>query len=225
MATRPNINVSVGSLPSSRGWGPGWPNCQEARWVPLNVPGLNVSFGWVHERVAELARRLIQECAMRGYRFKDGQCWGANCRPVRGSTTPSNHSWALALDFNSAFNWLGRSDGGDIPRWMVELWNEHGWRWGGSYSGRKDPMHFEFMGTPEQATAMTLWAREQQLGEDRMTDAEKKQLKQALDLAQAATERLEGMERRVRGQAQPPNPGPRRQGWVWADKFLSEPSK
>lgn len=84
----------------------------------------------------------------RGYQFKNGQCWGYNCRPVRGSTTtPSNHSWGLALDFNSVYNWLGRTDGGDIPVWMRDLWKAYGFRWGGDFSGRKDPMHFEYMGT------------------------------------------------------------------------------
>jgi hypothetical protein len=135
------------------------------------VPGLDVSFGGIRREVRELAALLISESHRRGYRFRDGECWGAVCRPVRGTEdspnpTPSNHSWGLALDFNSRTNYLGRTtpavEGaviGDIPPWMPKLWADYGWRWGGNYSGRKDPMHFEFVGTPRAARRLTRKAR------------------------------------------------------------------
>lgn len=208
-----------------QGWGPGWPNCQESLWVFVTPRGLeHVSFGRVHRRVRELVERLIQESHQRGYVFKDGQCWGAVCRAIRGTSTPSNHSWGLALDFNSLENPLGSTGGWDIPKWMPELWWEYGFFWGGNYQGRKDAMHFEFVFSPEIADRMLRKARANGLGEDRMTDAEK----QAFANLKADVQELKlinkGMERRLKNGSEPQEPGPFRAGWRRADRFLEEPT-
>ncbi len=91
----------------------------------------------------------------------------------------SNHAWGLALDMNSAANpevtYRG-VDGGsacavpqktDIPKWVVDAAQRWGLYWGGyGWSGGckspaevkssvlRDPMHFEFRGTVEQARAI-----------------------------------------------------------------------
>lgn len=214
------------SYPSARGWGSGWPYCSTSKWTPVgSIEGTNATFGNVREEIAPLARLLIRESVMRGYVFKAGQCWGAVCRPVRGSTTtPSFHSWGLALDFNSATNWLGRTDGGDIPGWMVSLWGAYGFFWGGNYASRKDPMHFEYAGTPSQAQTDLERARRDGIGEDRMTDAEKAAF-QALQARVADLEHLnDGMTARIQGKGEPDEAGPKRNGWRKADQFLNEPA-
>lgn len=211
------------TCPAHQGWGPGWPYCQEEKWEYVVVPGLDVSFGRARKEIVPLMIRLIQECVLRGYVFKDGQCWGANCRAIRGSNSPSVHSWGLALDFNSLTNWLGREDGGDIPSWMVTLWNEYGFRWGGNYSGREDPMHFEFMGTPADVVRLAEKARNEGLGEDRMTDQEKKQLEQALEMATFAFDYISGISRFWGGMPEPMNEGPKRLGWRHAKKAAENP--
>ena len=39
---------------------------------------------------------------------------------------------------------------------MPRLWNKYGFAWGGAYKHlRKDPMHFEFMGSPHDADDKT----------------------------------------------------------------------
>lgn len=206
-------------------WGPGWPNCQEEKWVYVTPKLTQTSFGRVRQELRELCERLIDECVIRGYTFRDGQCWGAVCREIRGSNppVPSNHSWGLALDFNSIINWLGREDGGDIPKWMVELWSVYGFRWGGNYTGRKDPMHFEFLGSVDAAKNLTERARAQGLGEDRMTDQERQAFERLKEDVQELRAINTGMEKRLRDEPEPKDPGPQRAGWRRADRFLEEP--
>lgn len=221
-----NLNTSLNA--AQRGWGPGWPNCSEGRWVVIGhidgVPDQVFDTARVHEILVPLVRLLIAESARRGYVFRDGQCWGAACREVRDSNpkVPSNHSWGLAVDFNSVINFLGRTDGGDIPKWMVELWNAYGFRWGGDFEDRKDPMHFEFMGTPQDARDLLQKAKRNEIGEDRMTDAEKAAFQDLKARVADLEERDDGMTRRLKGEPEPANPGPRRNGWRKADAFLKD---
>ena len=151
---------------ASRGWGPGWPNCQWSNFVTLTrADDLRLP---VHRGVADLVGLMVDLTeAGTGYDIKAGQSWGAACRAISGTSTPSNHSWGLAVDVNAPSNpyasaaWHRRNARGtrpfglaivcDIPQKAVELWEGHGFRWGGRYVSKPDPMHFEFMGTPAQA--------------------------------------------------------------------------
>lgn len=140
----------------NRGWGPGWPDCQYHRWVP--IPEIT---GSVHEDAAAIFQALIADlAAARGEDFRRDWSWGAACRPVRGTDdTPSNHSWALACDLDAPVNGMGWFDdlwsNTTMPRNAGQIAGKYGCRWGGDYWGRKDPMHFEFMGTPAQARRIT----------------------------------------------------------------------
>lgn len=148
----------LGGDAQDRGWGPGWPNCQESKIVDLTVNG--VSFpGGVRAELKELCTLLLEETERRGYNLVKGWCWGFACRAISGSSTPSNHSWGLALDINAPKNPYGSTLVTDMPAWMPELWARYGFRWGGAYSGVKDAMHYEFMGTPAEAAALTEQAR------------------------------------------------------------------
>lgn len=79
--------------------------------------------------------------------------WGYCYRPVRGSTdTLSNHSSGTAIDLNAAKHPLGKEHTftGVQEIKIRDLCKKYGLRWGGSYSGRKDEMHFEIIETQEQ---------------------------------------------------------------------------
>jgi len=165
--------------------------------VALDVAG--VSFvGGVHAKLRDLFEILWTEAVSRGYQLKGSptQTWGFAWRPIRGTEVirngkvvggvPTNHSSGTATDANSEFNWLGRADGGDVSRWMVQMFNQFGFRWGGDYSGRKDPMHWEFMGTVEDAQALTKRAREE-FGEGDLTPEEKATLKRLKTFLDAVT--------------------------------------
>jgi len=66
-------------------------------------------------------------------------------RNVRGMSTPSIHSWGLAIDLNAATNPLGATHGDQAPE-LVQGFESHGWFWGGNYRNRKDWMHFQRVG-------------------------------------------------------------------------------
>lgn len=76
--------------------------------------------------------------------------WGYAERPIRGSsTTLSNHASGTAIDLNAPAHPLGipaernfsTSQISKIRKIVADC--DGVVRWGGSYSGRKDPMHFE----------------------------------------------------------------------------------
>lgn len=143
---------------SARGWGSGWPNCQSDKLVTLTrEDGLRIP---VHEAMSQLVSILIDETERRGYDVKAGQSWGFACRAIRGSTTTaSNHSWGLAVDINAPTNPMRTEFVSDMPTWMPSLWWQYGLFWGGWYQSTKDPMHYEFLGTPADLRSATTRAK------------------------------------------------------------------
>jgi hypothetical protein len=134
---------------SARGWGS--PPAARASMVNVVVPGTSWKIP-VHPEIAPLVEYALTEGDRRGYSARDGECWGYASRMIRGSTTNwSNHAWGLAVDINAPANPMAPTLVTDMPAWYVELWTGLGFRWGGNYRKRKDAMHFEFMGTPEDA--------------------------------------------------------------------------
>lgn len=76
-----------------------------------------------------------------------GWCWGYSYRVISGSTSLSNHSSGTAIDLNAPNHPLGAS--GTFSKEQVKTINgivgacQGAVRWGGSYTSRKDEMHFE----------------------------------------------------------------------------------
>lgn len=148
-------------MPSSKGWGPGWPNCQTDKIKPHPLfPG------GVHRNIEELVNLLVAEMERRGFQFMKPGCWGYGCRGTKtssGSTTgtPSVHSWGLAIDINAPRNVFGAdkstSEIATKHRWVVKLMRAYGFYWLGPPI--KDWMHFHFAGTPADAKRMTRKAR------------------------------------------------------------------
>jgi hypothetical protein len=134
-----------------RGWGPGWPNAQTSKMVTVSAAGVKVR---VRREIATLVQTLMLISAKRGYKFKVGACWGFADRAIRGTKTPSNHSWGLALDWNSEDNPQGRPFTTDLPPAMVHDWENCHFYWGGRYQNSlPDPMHFEYIGRPADVAA------------------------------------------------------------------------
>jgi hypothetical protein len=139
---------------------------------PLAI-GQAVFLGGVHRGIHDLCELVLTECATRGYVFRlnPQQNWGYAGRFTKRSdgtqtTTPSNHSWGLAIDINSAVNVYG-GDHNDFPDWMPPFLKSYGFRWLGPPI--KDQQHFDFCGEPEDAVAMTAKARKE-LGGDDLSD-------------------------------------------------------
>lgn len=135
----------------ARGWGnPDAANYQRDHIIAVRAGGIVL---YVRREIAYLVIGFVDEIVQRGYRLDvRADDWGYNNRDIRGRPgVKSNHAWGLAIDLNSATNPM-TEDGHvhtDMPAWVPETAAKYGLFWGGHYSGsRKDPMHYEFLGTP-----------------------------------------------------------------------------
>jgi D-alanyl-D-alanine carboxypeptidase len=64
-------------------------------------------------------------------------------RPIRGLPKfPSLHSWGVAIDLNCSEFPLGSTKRQDDK--LVKIFEKHGFFYGGDFSHRKDPMHWQF---------------------------------------------------------------------------------
>ncbi len=129
---------------SARGWGSGWPNCQTSRMVAWSHRGWTLR---MRGEIVELTKTLIAVTERRGYTVKPGETWTFNCRPIAGTSTPSNHRWGLAIDINAPANPMSARFVSDMPVWRPQIWWDCGFYWGGWY-GRPDTMHYEYLRTP-----------------------------------------------------------------------------
>jgi hypothetical protein len=149
-----------------RGWGR---PCEGGRTTLVRADGLRLP---VRSELADLVAMLTDLTELgHGYDVLPGQTWGNACRYISGTTVWSNHAWGLAVDINAPSNpyasadWHRRNARGtkpfglqlvcNMPEAMVAMWEAHGFRWGGRYTTKPDPMHFEFMGTPATCAAIT----------------------------------------------------------------------
>jgi nucleoid-associated protein YgaU len=142
----------------------------------------------VHKRIAALVDILLDETERRGYRLDPKHCGGYVNRPIKHTKKASNHSWGLAIDLNWDKN-PERFDGvlrTNFPSWLPPLWGRYGFAWGGNYSGsHKDPMHLEFMGSPDDADDMLSKAR-RDFGHQKPGTPEKYTVKSGDTLSQIA---------------------------------------
>lgn len=149
-------------------FGTGWPTGNPNIVTLVRADGLRLP---IHRELKDMYAILMDLTEMMGYDILPGQTWGYANRPISGTDEPSNHSWGTADDKNAPSNpyasadWHRRNARGtkpfglqlvcDIPENVIRLWEAHGFRWGGRYTTKPDPMHFEFMGTVDQARAYT----------------------------------------------------------------------
>jgi len=63
-----------------------------------------------------------------------------NIRKQRGASSPSLHSWGIAIDVNAAWNGLGKEP--VLSPEFVKCFTDAGFDWGGVWK-RKDGMHFQ----------------------------------------------------------------------------------
>ncbi|MGO1974115.1 MAG: peptidoglycan-binding protein [Propionibacteriaceae bacterium] len=99
--------------------------------------------GEVHTILQWVARQYHQ----RVEKLVSGWCWGYSYRPIRGGSSFSNHASGTAIDCNAPRHPIGKS-GTFSGKQRAEInaivkYCNGVVRWGGSYSGRKDEMHFE----------------------------------------------------------------------------------
>lgn len=142
-----------------RGWGPSYPShCAEARAKCETVEAAGCS--WiVRSEVAGLIVALVTAWHRTVEALDPAQCWSLACRAVRGGTAPSNHSWGLAVDLNSAKHprlARGTFSASQVRaiRALLARPEFRNFRWGGDFSPEKiDEHHVEYLGTPADAIA------------------------------------------------------------------------
>lgn len=151
--------------PVTNAW-PRWSNEAEVRkfFTPLKLVQITPPYplriklnsGWkplrtltCHAKVAGSLSRILMEikahykgdlAAIR----KAGMdsCGGVYVdRPVTGGKRKSMHAYGAAIDMGVERNQLYTK--GDMPAAVIAIYKDEGWRWGGDYKSRKDPMHFE----------------------------------------------------------------------------------
>lgn len=148
------VSGSLGSgSATSRGWGPPGPPVPLTR---INVPGVPLQ---VRSPVAGAFTQLVSW--LTAARRQAGvpalsSSGGYNFRKIAGTDVWSNHAWGLAADFNAATNPYGVGAGSDMPPGTSAKAAQLGMRWGGDYRGKRDAMHFEFMGRSEKAGLTTM---------------------------------------------------------------------
>jgi len=141
---------------AERGWGSGWPNCQESKMVQHET--LGTTFTWRREMTTifdYLVRRY--DAVIENFQG-GGDDYAFACRPIRGTRTASNHSWGLALDLNSAKHPLGEHGtftSQQLLHGHLMVAEMRFVRWGEDYVTRKDGMHWEWMGTLSDAYSLT----------------------------------------------------------------------
>lgn len=146
---------------SQNGW-PAFHTADEGNFVRFQAGGR----GWwaANKWAAIVAKEFIdrfntevEPVVFPGEEYDD---WSFADRLVRGSTaTVSNHGSATAWDINSTRHLLGHdntfsdADESRLMKIRNSITDDDGQpvlRWGGSYSGRKDEMHVEIIGTPAE---------------------------------------------------------------------------
>lgn len=90
---------------------------------------------------AQRFQGLLHDLEDAGYAIHANQSGGYNPRNIRGTNTPSQHSFGRAIDINWTDNPRGAQ--GKIPADLArDLAKKHGLTWGGDWKN-PDPMHFE----------------------------------------------------------------------------------
>jgi hypothetical protein len=114
------------------------PGAQREIRLAQAAPGLVLAHFalWFHEIIEPLNGGIFDE-------------WGWAVRDIRGSDEWSNHASGTAMDLNATKHPLGTTARSSFSLSEIAAINnrlafmDNAVRWGGNYSGRQDPMHFE----------------------------------------------------------------------------------
>lgn len=117
--------------------------------VPLRAGAAGALLAWVGRQFHSRVEGLIWP-----------GCWGYAYRDIRGATQLSNHASGTALDLNAPKHPLGTDPAANFTATQIRAirsivtQTEGCVRWGGDYTGRKDPMHFEINASEQQCAAV-----------------------------------------------------------------------
>lgn len=116
-------------------------------------PGTEVTRILCHKKVADSLTHVLEnilehfgsvEEVRRARMHLFGGCF--NFRRITGGSRLSDHAWGVAIDIDPAKNAFGvkhDESKGMMPRAVVRIFEEEGWRWGGRFRRNPDCMHFQ----------------------------------------------------------------------------------
>lgn len=142
--------------PTEFGWDPAF-----SGWVPFVFRGHSFPQG-VHPLVVGLFTSALNVLCARGLELPPvsmglaAGMWGAEDRPIAGTTTRSFHSYGLALDVAAPWNGQGLFDPASSPYRLHDntsaLVEPFGILWGGSqrFAPKYDRMHLEVHLSPDE---------------------------------------------------------------------------
>lgn len=117
-------------------------------WLPASWgrPVRATSINGVARRLAEVSEELdALPAALKPYLRPPAGTY--SCRTVADTGEPSMHAWGAAIDINAAhadyWLWARSASAKTIPAEIVEIFERHGFIWGGRWS-HYDTMHFEY---------------------------------------------------------------------------------
>lgn len=138
----------------------GWGNPDSAGFERANIVSMTLPHGEkirVNKEMVLIFSSFIADLVKLGVVIEEKilDDWGYANRPIRGSVNKSFHAWGLAIDLNATKNPMGVNKTTFPIVSTRALCAKYKLRWGYDYSGRKDAMHFEFMGSVADARALT----------------------------------------------------------------------
>lgn len=138
----------------------GWPVVPRSKVDEGTYAGVRLPNGILAGDVAMIARWQLNRYASTVEPLVPGTCWGWFVKEIEGSDTISNHASGTAWDINADQHPMGRPPSANMTAQEIFACQaivhaaDGVLRWGGSYTGRPDPMHWEIVGTPKQAAAL-----------------------------------------------------------------------
>lgn len=153
----------VASTSTLRTW---WAPACRGPWATVALNGAGkVS---VRPAVVEAVKALNLVLKTYGYVTRAADTGAYNCRRITGGTGYSLHAYGIAVDINWQTNQYGRTLRTDMfkpgdhrmPYRIQDIRTNNGrqvLRWGGLYSGNKDPMHFEVVCSPADLRTGINW--------------------------------------------------------------------
>lgn len=127
----------------------GWPIVAKSACDQGPFHGVTFPNGILAGDVAVIARWQLGRYAATVEPLVQGTCWGWFVKVIEGTTTKSNHGSATAWDVNADQHPMGVDASHNFSAAQIKACraivaeSDGVLRWGGDYSSRPDPMHWE----------------------------------------------------------------------------------
>ena len=127
----------------------GWPVVDKPACDQGPFEGVTFPNGILKGDVATICRWQLRRYKSLVEPLVDGTCWGWYAKNIEGSSTISNHASATAWDINADQHPMGPPISSNMTQKEIDGCRqiireaEGTLRWGGDYSSRPDPMHWE----------------------------------------------------------------------------------